>query len=63
MKISTQKSFIYGTKVHGVQVYLKTNPGWLVLHLTPANFHGPKPVRATEILLYFGFADGCFNGS
>ena len=30
----------------------ETYPGWLELSLTGTNFHGPKPVRATELLLY-----------
>ena len=32
---------------------METNPGWLELPLTGTNFHGPKPVRVTEILLYY----------
>ena len=31
---------------------IETYPGWLELPLTGTNFHGPKPVRATEVLLY-----------
>ena len=29
----------------------ETYPGWLELPLTGSNFHGPKPARATEVLL------------
>ena len=29
------------------------NPGWLELPLTGTNFHGPKPVQAAEVQLYF----------
>ena len=36
---------------------IETYPGWLELPLTGINFRGPKPVRATEVLLYF---DRCF---
>ena len=31
--------------------FIKAYPGWLELPLTVHNFHGPKPVRATEVLL------------
>ena len=33
------------------------NPHWLELPLSRINFHGPKGVRAIEVLLYFG--KGC----
>ena len=33
-------------------INIETYPGWLELPLTRTNFHGPKPVRATEALLY-----------
>ena len=33
-------------------------PGWLELPLARTIFHGPKPVRAIEVLLYlFHFSD------
>ena len=31
---------------------METNPGWLELLLAGTNFHGPKPVQVTEVLLY-----------
>ena len=31
----------------GIEIY----PGWLELSLTRTNFHGPKPVSATEVVL------------
>ena len=34
------------------QVYIETNPGWLELPLARTNFHSPKGVQATEVLLY-----------
>ena len=33
-------------------LYIETNPGWLELPLVGTNFHGSKPVLATEVLLY-----------
>ena len=33
---------------------METKPGWLELLLAGTNFHGPKPVQATEVLLKFG---------
>ena len=32
--------------------HFRQNPGWVELPLARANFHGPKPVRAIEVLLY-----------
>ena len=32
-------------------IYIETDPVWLYLPLSGTNFHGPKPVRATEDLL------------
>ena len=40
-----------------VQVYIETNPGWQELSLTKTNFHGPKPVRATEVLHFFTISE------
>ena len=31
---------------------IETYSGWLELSLTGTNFHGPKSVRGTEVLLY-----------
>ena len=31
----------------------ETYPGWLELPLTGTNFHGPKPVQATEVLILY----------
>ena len=28
------------------------HPGWVELPLARTSFHGPRPVRATEVLLY-----------
>ena len=33
-------------------INIETHPGWLELPLTETNFHGPKSVRATEVLMY-----------
>ena len=45
---------VYGRpRVTRVEVIdIETYPGWLELPLIGTNFHGPKPVRATEVLLY-----------
>ena len=34
------------------------NPQWLKLPMSRTNFHGPKDVRAIEVLLYFTFLRG-----
>ena len=52
-KNSDRRSLIYGTRV---QVYIKTNPEWLELPLARTNFHSPKRVQATEVLLYTAIA-------
>ena len=40
------------TRVPRVElINIETYSGWLELSLTGSNFHGPKPVRATEVLL------------
>ena len=33
-------------------IYVKTNPGWLELPSAGTNSHGPKHIRATDVLLY-----------
>ena len=44
---------MYRTGVPRVKlINTDTYLGWLELLLTGTNFHGPKPVRATEVLLY-----------
>ena len=35
---------------------LPNNPQWLELPMSRTNFHGPKDVRAIEVLLYIVFA-------
>ena len=45
------RSPIDGTRIPRSQVYIETNPGWLELPLTRTNFHGTKPVPATEVPL------------
>ena len=46
------RSPIYRSRVPRVQfINTKPYPGWLELPLTGTNFHGPKPVRSTEVLL------------
>ena len=52
------------TIIWSLQVILDIiNPGWVELPLTITNFHGPKPVRAIEVLLYvYDFTDHtCFS--
>ena len=50
---SGHRSPLYGTRVPLGQVYIETNPGSLELPLTQTNFHGPKPVQATESKVQF----------
>ena len=42
----------------GQFINIETFPGWLELPSTGTSFYCPKPVRATEVLLY---ADGVAN--
>ena len=34
------------------EINIETYHGWFELPLTGTNFHGPKPVRATEVIQY-----------
>ena len=40
------------TGLGSLELSLYRNLPWLELPLTGSNFHGPKPVGATEVLLY-----------
>ena len=58
----TMKTLTAEVRVPRVQVYIDTNPGWLELPLTRTIFHGPRPVRATAVLLlYFTASSEAFG--
>ena len=49
---NSTKSAMYRTRVPRVQyIDIENYPGWLDLPLIGTNFHGHKPVGATEALL------------
>ena len=54
MKISSMKTLTAEVSYMGLvfRLYIETYPEWLELPLTGTNFHDPKSVRATEVLLY-----------
>ena len=55
MKTLTPEAPYVGLQSLRVQfLNIKSYPSWMELPLTGTNFHGPKPVQATEVLLYMG---------
>ena len=51
-KVLTSEAPYKEPESKGHFINTKIYPGWLELSLTGTNFHGTKPVRATEFLLY-----------
>ena len=51
--MSAEDTYIGGLESLGQFINTEIYPGWLELPLSGTNFHGPKPVRATEVLLHY----------